>query len=126
MTHKRIIERELEGFGIRLNQRPKNIIFRRKNNGGVAITCVIKLTHLDKQTILAIMKEYGQVQVDELYHIKRMCWSDLQYAHIVRTYCREPLQPLSPNLLVKCIADADAVSILFNLPISSIPQSPQL
>jgi hypothetical protein len=28
LTHKRIIERELEGFGIRLNKKPPNITFR--------------------------------------------------------------------------------------------------
>jgi ribosome-interacting GTPase 1 len=28
LTHKRIIERELEGFGIRLNKKPPNITFK--------------------------------------------------------------------------------------------------
>ena len=30
MTHKKIIEHELEGFGIRLNKKPPNIIFKKK------------------------------------------------------------------------------------------------
>jgi ribosome-interacting GTPase 1 len=34
MTHKRIIEKELEGFGIRLNQKPPSIIFKKKERGG--------------------------------------------------------------------------------------------
>jgi len=30
MTHKTIIEKELEGFGIRLNKKPPNIVFKKK------------------------------------------------------------------------------------------------
>lgn len=33
MTHKRIIEKELEGYGIRLNKRPPNLIFKKKEKG---------------------------------------------------------------------------------------------
>ena len=35
MAHKRIIEKELDGFGIRLNQKPPNIILKRKEKGYV-------------------------------------------------------------------------------------------
>jgi len=31
MKHKKIIENELEGFGIRLNKKPPNIEFKRKD-----------------------------------------------------------------------------------------------
>ena len=34
MTHKRIIEKELEGFGIRLNKRPAHMTFKKKDKGG--------------------------------------------------------------------------------------------
>ena len=37
LTHKRIIEKELEGFGIRLNQKRPNIVFQRKEKGGFFI-----------------------------------------------------------------------------------------
>merc|ERR1712205_264540 len=30
LTHKAVIEKELEGFGIRLNKKPPNIVFRKK------------------------------------------------------------------------------------------------
>lgn len=33
MQHKKIIERELEGFGIRLNKSPPNIDFKLKQKG---------------------------------------------------------------------------------------------
>lgn len=37
LTHKRIIERELEGFGIRLNKDKPDIILKKKDKGGVSI-----------------------------------------------------------------------------------------
>ena len=33
LQHKRIIEKELEGFGIRLNKKPPNIVFKKKEKG---------------------------------------------------------------------------------------------
>jgi ribosome-interacting GTPase 1 len=35
LVHKKIIENELEGFGIRLNKLPPNIHFKRKEKGGI-------------------------------------------------------------------------------------------
>ena len=35
MTHKLIIEKELHGFGIRLNQQPPDIMFKRKEKGPI-------------------------------------------------------------------------------------------
>ncbi|CEO96803.1 OBG-type G domain-containing protein [Plasmodiophora brassicae] len=64
MTHKKIIERELEGFGIRLNQKPPNIKFTKKDSGGIAITKSVPLTKLDDQTIQAICKEYRFLNCD--------------------------------------------------------------
>lgn len=59
MTHKRIIEKELEGFGIRLNKEPPNIIFKKKDKGGINITVNnTKLTHLTNESITGILKEY--------------------------------------------------------------------
>jgi len=60
MTHKRIIEKELEGFGIRLNQKPPNIVFKVKERGGVNLTIngVSSLSHLDKNLITNVLKEY--------------------------------------------------------------------
>lgn len=40
--HKLIIERELEGFGIRLNKKPPAIYIRPKEKGGIDITEVVK------------------------------------------------------------------------------------
>jgi hypothetical protein len=42
LQHKRIIERELEGFGIRLNKTPPNIIFKKKEKGGLNLQTMVK------------------------------------------------------------------------------------
>jgi ribosome-interacting GTPase 1 len=60
MTHKRIIEKELEGFGIRLNKRPPNIYFKKKEKGGINMTTTgqVRLTQLDVSLVTSICREY--------------------------------------------------------------------
>jgi len=55
---KKIIESELEGFGIRLNKKPPAILVRKKDKGGIAITCTVPLTNIDHEEIHAICSEY--------------------------------------------------------------------
>jgi ribosome-interacting GTPase 1 len=61
---KKLIEAELEGFGIRLNKRPPSIIVRRKDKGGISITNTVPLTNLDQDEIKAILSEYRINNVD--------------------------------------------------------------
>jgi len=58
LTDKRVIETELEGFGIRINKQPPNITFRKKDKGGLNITSTVPLTHIDHDEIKAVMSEY--------------------------------------------------------------------
>ncbi|PPD93019.1 hypothetical protein GOBAR_DD10051 [Gossypium barbadense] len=58
ITHKRLIEKELEGFGIRLNKEPPNLTFRKKDKGGINFTSTVTNTHLDLDTVKAICSEY--------------------------------------------------------------------
>lgn len=58
LQHKKIIESELEGFGIRVNKEPPNIVFRKKEKGGINITNTVPLTKLDHDEIRAVMSEY--------------------------------------------------------------------
>lgn len=55
---KRVIEQELEGFGIRLNKKPPAILVRKKEKGGIAITNTVPLTNIDQDEIRAILSEY--------------------------------------------------------------------
>lgn len=58
LGHKQIIERELEGFGIRLNKKPPQLTFRKKEKGGINISSTEKLTILTPDIIKAICSEY--------------------------------------------------------------------
>jgi ribosome-interacting GTPase 1 len=55
---KKLIESELEGFGIRLNKKPPAILVRKKDKGGIAITNTVPLTNIDHDQIKAIFSEY--------------------------------------------------------------------
>ncbi|RKP01253.1 hypothetical protein CXG81DRAFT_12236 [Caulochytrium protostelioides] len=58
LVDKRVIERELEGFGIRLNKQPPNIYFKKKDKGGVNMTNSVPMTHMDQSFVKAILSEY--------------------------------------------------------------------
>lgn len=55
--HKRIIEKELEGFGIRLNKKPPPVLFRRKDRGGISFSSAVQ-TDLNLETIKSVCAEY--------------------------------------------------------------------
>ncbi|CAG9467316.1 unnamed protein product [Pedinophyceae sp. YPF-701] len=58
LTHKKIIERELEGFGIRLNKTLPNITFRKKDRGGVSLVNNDKASKLDLDAVKGVLAEY--------------------------------------------------------------------
>eukprot|EP00312_Isochrysidales_sp_CCMP1244_P008172 CAMPEP_0196676660 /NCGR_PEP_ID=MMETSP1090-20130531/5080_1 /TAXON_ID=37098 /ORGANISM="Isochrysis sp, Strain CCMP1244" /LENGTH=345 /DNA_ID=CAMNT_0042014675 /DNA_START=54 /DNA_END=1091 /DNA_ORIENTATION=+ len=58
IAQKKIIERELEGVGIRLNKQPPDIRVEKKVSGGINFAATCKLTHLDEDSIKAILTEY--------------------------------------------------------------------
>ncbi len=68
LTHKRIIEKELEGFGIRLNQKPPNISIRKKDKGGISLTATVTLNQLDLDSVKAILGEYKIHNADIVIH----------------------------------------------------------
>lgn len=66
LTHKKIIEYELEGFGIRLNKKPPAIRVKRKEKGGISIvkTMGLEMTHMTDETVMSICKEYKMSNAD--------------------------------------------------------------
>uniref|UniRef100_A0A2K6DG24 Developmentally regulated GTP binding protein 1 n=1 Tax=Macaca nemestrina TaxID=9545 RepID=A0A2K6DG24_MACNE len=58
LGHKKIIENELEGFGIRLNSKPPNIGFKKKDKGGINLTATCPQSELDAETVKSILAEY--------------------------------------------------------------------
>lgn len=58
LQHKRLIEKELEGFGIRLNKEPPNIQFKKKEKGGLNLTSLVAQSELDHDLVKTILNEY--------------------------------------------------------------------
>ncbi|KAG2429271.1 hypothetical protein HXX76_011040 [Chlamydomonas incerta] len=58
LTHKRLIEHELEGFGIRLNKKPPSITFRKKDRGGINFTTTVTSPKMDLDAVKAVCSEY--------------------------------------------------------------------
>ena len=58
LGHKQIIEKELEGFGIRLNKTPPNIIFKKKEKGGINLQTMVPQSELDLDLVKTILLEY--------------------------------------------------------------------
>jgi small GTP-binding protein len=63
LTDKRVIEAELEGFGIRINKQPPNIHFKKKDKGGISITSTVALTHIDNDVGVFISLSSSSVSV---------------------------------------------------------------
>mmetsp|Transcript_1726 Transcript_1726/g.1168 ORF Transcript_1726/g.1168 Transcript_1726/m.1168 type:complete len:254 (+) Transcript_1726:28-789(+) len=66
VTHKKLIEKELEGFGIRLNKSAPDIKLKRKDKGGINIVKAHgqEMTHMADETIISILKEYKMANCD--------------------------------------------------------------
>jgi len=64
LHHKKILEKELEGFGIRLNKKPPNISLRIKEKGGINLTTVVPQSILDADMVKSIMGEFRICNAD--------------------------------------------------------------
>lgn len=64
MTHKLIIEKELHGFGIRLNQSPPDIILKRKEKGPINFQAMVPQSTLTQEMVLALCREYKIISAD--------------------------------------------------------------
>jgi len=58
LQHKKLIEKELEGFGIRLNKPPPNLSYRRKDKGGINLQMAVSQSELDLDLVKSILSEY--------------------------------------------------------------------
>eukprot|EP00051_Salpingoeca_urceolata_P028226 m.485731 g.485731 ORF g.485731 m.485731 type:complete len:365 (-) comp23943_c0_seq1:63-1157(-) len=55
---RKLLEKELETAGIRVNKAPPNIYFKEKKGGGVSFNSTVPLTKVDGRMIQGILKEY--------------------------------------------------------------------
>jgi len=58
LHHKKILEKELEGFGIRLNKKPPNISVKPKDKGGINLTITCHQSTLDADMVKSILSEF--------------------------------------------------------------------
>eukprot|EP01091_Cochliopodium_minus_P015954 TRINITY_DN581_c0_g4_i1.p1 TRINITY_DN581_c0_g4~~TRINITY_DN581_c0_g4_i1.p1 ORF type:complete len:366 (+),score=111.56 TRINITY_DN581_c0_g4_i1:48-1145(+) len=68
LTHKRLIEYELEGFGIRLNKTKPKITFSKKEKGGISFTHTVTPTKIDYETVKAVCHEYRVASANIVFH----------------------------------------------------------
>jgi len=61
---KAVIENELEGFGIRLNKTPPNILIKPKTKGGITISNTVPLTKIEPEEAKAVLAEYKLSNAD--------------------------------------------------------------
>uniref|UniRef100_A0A7S3D4E7 OBG-type G domain-containing protein n=1 Tax=Palpitomonas bilix TaxID=652834 RepID=A0A7S3D4E7_9EUKA len=55
---KKLLEKELETVGLRLNQSPPQISFKKKKTGGITFNNTVPLSHLDEKTVMNVLHEY--------------------------------------------------------------------
>src|SRR5467141_4205269 len=54
-----LLKRELHEMGIRINQRPPDVVITKSGKGGLALTTSVKLTKLSQATVKGIAEAYG-------------------------------------------------------------------
>jgi small GTP-binding protein len=57
--HEDVLVKELGEVGIRLNQKPPNIIVEKTNTGGIAVAQQVKLTKITEKLLKDILRIYG-------------------------------------------------------------------
>ncbi len=58
LDHLTLIENELSGAGLRLNQKVPDVVITKKGQGGITVNSTVKLTYLNEDLIKAISSEF--------------------------------------------------------------------
>ena len=82
VTHKHLIEHELEGFGIRCNKMPPKIKFSRKDKGGINLSTSVNQSEVTLEVCKQICAEYRchcadiriteDVTIDQLIDVRQL------------------------------------------------------
>ncbi len=63
-TKDNFIYSELDAMGIRIDQKPPDVVITTKSRGGVTLNATVPLTHLNQKTIESILAVYGTHNAD--------------------------------------------------------------
>ena len=55
---RELLERELHAVGLRLNERPPNVYYKRKATGGVMVSATCKLENITEKDVQQVLHEY--------------------------------------------------------------------
>jgi uncharacterized protein len=58
-TNLKALQNELEGAGVRIDQRPPRIVVQRADRGGLTVSSTVRLTHLSGGIAAQIAREFG-------------------------------------------------------------------
>jgi hypothetical protein len=63
------VVREARAAGIRMNEKPPEITFSKRDRGGITINSTVRMTRLDENTAKGILNEFGVVNGDIVFRI---------------------------------------------------------
>eukprot|EP00124_Ichthyophonus_hoferi_P004768 Ihof_evm2s571 gene=Ihof_evmTU2s571 len=66
-VQRKLLEKELEDVGIRLNKAPPHIYLKPKKGGGLSINSTVKLTKIDDRMIQLILNDYKIFNADLIF-----------------------------------------------------------
>jgi small GTP-binding protein len=59
-----LLKKELHDSGIRLDEKPPAVKIKHKKTGGISVNSTLKLTKVDEEEIIAVLKEYRMYNTD--------------------------------------------------------------
>lgn len=100
LVDKKVIENELEGFGIRINKQPPNIIFKKKDKGGISISSTVPLTHIDNDVSSFSAEDATDDMTDQ------RAWADDAPIQEIKAVMNE-YRIASADISIRCDATVD-------------------
>jgi len=58
------IKKELEGVGVRLDKKPPEVVLKKRDKGGIAVTSTVKLTRISSDEIKEVLASQGILNAD--------------------------------------------------------------
>lgn len=108
-----IIKHELEGFGIRMNKKPPDVVIKKLVSGGLTITTSRRLKKISKNEIKAVMNEY------RIFNANVLVRQDITVDELIDVIERNRVYP--PSIVV--VNKVDLLKDKSKIPKDAIPVS---